>query len=175
MELPAELRAWIGRESEPVETPGAIEWSDVRRYMNATGDCNPLWGAADFADNAGRVGTLAPPAMILDVVRPAPSHDSVDESGERAFPSLAGLAGTITVTREVARLNAGTDIEWMRPIRIGDRLTVRFKILDITARGTAEGPAVFITEERTYVDQDGELVAVSRQVTARTLASSDPP
>ncbi len=172
MELSEELRAWIGRESAPVQAPGPIEWTDVRRYMNATGDTNPLWGAADLERNPARAGAPAPPAMILDVLRPPAGQDGTGESGERAFPSMGGFAALITIPGERARLNAGTEIEWVRPLRIGDWVTVRFKILDIGSRDIQSGQAVFITEERTYVDQAGAVIAVARQTTVRMLAGS---
>jgi hydroxyacyl-ACP dehydratase HTD2-like protein with hotdog domain len=171
-ELSDELRVWIGRESGPVRAPGPVEWSDVRRYMNATGDHHPMWGDADPDRNPARAGTLVPPAMILDVLRPPAGEDDTAESGERPFPSLGGVAGQITVPGERARLNAGTEIEWIRPLRIGDWVMVRFKILDIRCKETQSGPAVFITEERRYLDQAGEVIAVARQTTLRTLAAS---
>ncbi len=140
--------------------------------MNATGDRNPLWGAADLEANPNRLGALAPPAMILDVLRPGPGQDRTDERGEREFPSLGGLAATITVPGERGRLNASTDIEWLRPLRIGDWVTVTFKITDVAVKDGRTGPAVFITEERHYVDQVGQPLALVRQTTVRTLAPS---
>jgi hypothetical protein len=172
--LPDELRAWIGRESGPVRAPGPIEWSDVRRYMNATGDLNPLWGAADVDANPSRIGAPAPPGMILDVLRPEAGADEIAESGDRPFPGIGGLAATIEVTGEVARLNAGSEIEWLRPLRIGDWITVRFRIADIQLRRTAAGPAVFIVEERRYLDQHGHPVAVVHQTTVRRLPAEGP-
>lgn len=172
MDLPDELRRWIGRESAPVPAPGPIEWSDVRRYINATGDANPLWGAADLDRNPARTGSLAPPAMILDVLRPEAGRDGTDETGRRGFPSIAGLAGTISIPGEIARLNAGTEIEWLRPLRIGDWVTVRFKILDVEWKTGASGPAVVITEQRTYSDQQEETITVVRQVTLCRVAGS---
>jgi hydroxyacyl-ACP dehydratase HTD2-like protein with hotdog domain len=109
--------------------------------------------------------------MILDVLRPPAGEDDMADGGERAFPSLAGFAALITVPGERTRLNAGTEIEWIRPLRIGDWVTVRFKILDIRHRDTQSGPAVFITEERRYLDQTGETFAVAHQTTVRPLAS----
>ncbi len=171
-DLPDALRRWIGYESEPVRAPGPIEWTDVRRYMNATGDRNPLWGAADLESNPTRAGALAPPAMILDVLRPAPGQDRVDDCGERGFPSLAGVSGLIEVPGDGRRLNASTEIEWMRPLRIGDWVTVRFTITDIVLKEGRTGPAVFITEERRYADHAGRLLAVVRQTTVRALERS---
>jgi acyl dehydratase len=169
--LPDDLRQWIGREGGPVHAAGPIEWTDVRRYMNAAGDLNPLWGEADLTTNPSRTGALAPPAMILDVLRPVAGADVVTGNGGRPFPSLGGLAATVPVAGEVARLNAGTEIEWLRPLRIGDWISVRFRITDVQLRRTAEGPAVFITEERRYDDRHGDAVAIVRQTTVRRLAA----
>jgi acyl dehydratase len=167
--LPEALRQWIGRESGPVRAPGPVEWSDVRRYINATGDRNPLWGAGASAGDPHRRGALAPPVMILDVLRPGSGQDEPDERGERGFPSLGGLAATIPVPGERARVNASTEIEWARPLRIGDWVAVRFKIVDIALKDGQAGPSVAITEERAYTDQRGEPIATVRQTTVRLL------
>ncbi len=164
-DLLPQLREWIGRESGPVTAPGPVEWSDVRRFLNATGDANPRWIGRGGA--APPVGTPVPPAMILDVLRPPPGADVPGEDGERGFPSLGGLAATIPVPGERMRLNAATDIEWFRPLRIGEVVSVLFTILDVAAGETQQGPAVFITEERRYSNQDGERIATVRQTTVR--------
>jgi acyl dehydratase len=168
---PAVLRDWIGREAGPIRAAGPIEWSDVRRFMNATGDTNPMWGDAPSAANPHRDGALAPPAMLFDVLRPAAGEDDTNEHGERPFPSIGGLAAAIEVPNEIGRMNAGTEVEWLRPLRIGDWLSVRFRIVDIQEKQTGSGPAVFITEERRYEDQAGAATAVVRQVTVRRLAA----
>ena len=38
-----EVRAWIGLTTELMALPEEIAASDVRRYVEATGDTNPLW------------------------------------------------------------------------------------------------------------------------------------
>ncbi len=165
------LRRWIGYESEPIRAPGPIEWSDVRRYINAVGERNSLWRAGDLQPAPGRIGAPVPPAMILDVLRPAVISTEGDR-GERGFPSPGGLAALIEVPGEQIRLNVSTEIEWMRPPRIGDWVTVRFKIVDIAVKEGHAGPAVFITEERRYVDQAEQPLAVVRQTTVRMLSRS---
>lgn len=169
IELPEQLREWIGRESPPLRAPGPIEWSEVRRYMNVTGDMNPLWGAANVEQNPHRDGALIPPAMVLDVLRPAPGSDVTAETGDRDFPSVAGLASMVSAPGENARMNVGTEIEWIRPPRIGDWITVRLKIADIVLKQKNSDRSLFITEERKYFDQQQMLIAIVRQVTVRRL------
>ncbi len=169
IELPESLRAWIGRESPPLHVPGPIEWSEVRRYMNATGDVNPVWGATDIEQNRHLDGTLAPPVMVLDALRPAPGRDAPTDTGDREFPSLAGLASMVPMPGESTRMNVSTEIEWIRPLRIGDWITVRLKITDIVLKRKNSGLSLFITEERRYFDQDQKLIAIAHQVTVRRL------
>ncbi len=169
IELPEKLREWVGRESPPFRVPGPIEWSEVRRYMNATGDVNPLWGAADLEQNPYRDGALVPPVMVLDALRPAPGGDVTTETGDRDFPSLAGLASMVPVQGESARMNVGTEIEWIRPLRVGDWITVRLKITGIVLKRGNSGLSLLITEERRYFDQDQTLIAIVRQETARRV------
>jgi acyl dehydratase len=58
-----ELRGWIGRKSAlaQLETMSA---SDVRRYIDATGDANPLWLDDEFARAAGYQSRLLPPTLV---------------------------------------------------------------------------------------------------------------
>jgi hydroxyacyl-ACP dehydratase HTD2-like protein with hotdog domain len=81
------------------------------------------------------------------------------------------LAAAIHVPDEVGRMNAGTEVEWLRPLCIGDWLSVRYRITDIQEKQLGSGPALFITEERRYEDQAGAVTAVVRQTTLRRLSS----
>ena len=54
-----ELRDWIGRKT-PLRELEIISAADVRRYVDATGDANPLWLDDDFARAAGYRGRLLP-------------------------------------------------------------------------------------------------------------------
>ncbi|MDE0213700.1 MAG: MaoC family dehydratase, partial [Deltaproteobacteria bacterium] len=58
-----ELRRCVGRKG-PVRTLGTLSASDVRRYVDATGDVNPLWLDDEFARSAGYKGRLLPPILV---------------------------------------------------------------------------------------------------------------
>ena len=63
--------------------------------------------------------------------------------------------------------NAGTDIEWLEPVHVGDRLSVRHRIRDITARAGRRGLGVYITRETEYTNQDGRVVTRLTQTVVR--------
>ena len=162
------LRQWIGHEWGPVKAPGPIEWSDVRRYLNAVGGQSPAARAVNAQNSSDANGTPVPPAMILDVLRPAPGMDDHGDA-DGGLSSTGGPVALIKVPGERLRLNVSTEIEWMRSPRIGDWVSVQFKIVEITVKERRDGPAVYITEERRYTDQAGQPLALVRQTTARIL------
>ena len=58
-----ELREWIGRKT-PLRQLEIISAADVRRYVDATGDANPLWLDDDFARGAGYRSRMLPPTLV---------------------------------------------------------------------------------------------------------------
>ena len=58
-----ELRGWVGRTS-PVHLLELLGASDVRRYVDATGDANPLWLDDTHARSLGHPGRLLPPLLV---------------------------------------------------------------------------------------------------------------
>ena len=58
-----ELRAWIGRTT-PLRPLEMITTSDIRRYVDATGDANPLWLEDEFARSVGYPRRLLPPILV---------------------------------------------------------------------------------------------------------------
>ena len=58
-----ELREWIGRKT-PLRLLEIISAADVRRYVDATGDANPLWLDDDFARGAGYRSCILPPTLV---------------------------------------------------------------------------------------------------------------
>ncbi|HET8678980.1 MAG TPA: MaoC family dehydratase N-terminal domain-containing protein [bacterium] len=162
------LRQWIGPEWGPLKAPGPIEWSDVRRYLNAVGGQSPAARAAHAQGSSSGSGITIPPAMILDVLRPAPGMEGYADA-DGGLPSSGGPVALIQVPGERLRLNVSTEIEWMRPPRIGDWVSVQYKIIDIAVKERRDGSAVYITEERRYTDQAGQPLALVRQTMARFL------
>ena len=59
--LTPEVRSWIGRATELMPLPEPIALSDIRRYVEATGDRNPLWLDDEAARAAGYRARVVPP------------------------------------------------------------------------------------------------------------------
>jgi acyl dehydratase len=58
-------------------------------------------------------------------------------------------------------INLNQEFEWLLPVRVGDRLGARHKVVSVHQRGTKLDPlSVWIKTETTIVNQRQEIVAV---------------
>jgi len=128
------LKAKVGVEWEPREYEIGREM--IRRFARAVGDPNPLW----------QDGTTAPPTFILSI------------GFEQFVEDLMSLTPFNTV------LMGSTDIECYQPVRLGDVITVIFKISNLRERQGAMGKMAFMTFDSSYKNQRQEVVAKCRQM-----------
>ncbi|MBD7939962.1 MaoC family dehydratase [Brevundimonas guildfordensis] len=145
-----ELKAWIGRSIGRIPIPEPISGSEVRRYMRATGDNNPLWFDDDFARAAGYRGRVVPPMVVHEVFRRVGG-----EGGEWADPWISlPLPEGYTDAR-----NAGSESEWLRPVYLNEPLGVECQITGIKARqGKSGAVTIFAEREERLVNGEGETV-----------------
>lgn len=150
-----EIRAWIGRETPP----WTIEASklDIRRFAVATDDLNLLYLDEEYAKQSCHGGMLAPPLFYM-----APLTNPVPESELR--PDGLPYEGKFPIppTPLPRLMDGGTEIEFFAPIRVGDTLTGRCKIVDIYQKEGRTGPLIFIVRESRFTNQKGELVLVEK-------------
>jgi hydroxyacyl-ACP dehydratase HTD2-like protein with hotdog domain len=150
-----EIRSWIGRE-----TPSwTIEVSrlDVQRFAVATDDLNPLYLDEEKAKQSVYGGLIAPPLFYMaPLTEPKPEselrHDGLPYEGK--FP--------IPPTPLPRLMDGGTDIEFFQPIRVGDILTGRSKIVDLYQKEGRSGPLIFVVRETTFTNQQGVVVLIEK-------------
>ena len=128
------LKSKIGVGWEPREYQ--IEREMIRRFARAVGDPNPLW----------QDGVIAPPTFILAI------------GFEQFVEDLMSLTPFNTV------LMGGTELECYQPIKLGDVITVVFKISNLRERQGKMGRMAFMTFDSSYKNQKQELVAKCRQM-----------
>jgi hydroxyacyl-ACP dehydratase HTD2-like protein with hotdog domain len=150
-----EILSWIGRE-----TPSwTIEVSrlDVQRFAVATDDLNPLYLDEEKAKQSVYGGLIAPPLFYMaPLTEPKPEselrHDGLPYEGK--FP--------IPPTPLPRLMDGGTDIEFFQPIRVGDVLTGRSKIVDLYQKEGRSGPLIFVVRETTFTNQHGAVVLIEK-------------
>jgi acyl dehydratase len=161
-----EMRACIGRTS-PIRTlPEEISASDVRRYVEAIGDQNPLWTDDELARSVGYRGRRVPPILVREL------RWRIDEQEVAEGDTWTGLVlpPNFTSTR-----NAGQEVEWLAPVYIGDRLAYQTRLTDVFGRQGRNGPIIFTKRETEIRNQHGVPVARVTGTSAKMAASQYPP
>ncbi len=150
-----EYRKTIGEEL-PFKPSKEANLDNIRRFGDGVGDYNPLFRDETHAA-ASRFGMMtAPPAFIFSV----------------SLGVVAGETGAIDrkrVSTEFLPVNyAGADIEFVRPIWVGDRITCTERVGE-TVRKTSKriGGIAFNTGLVTYTNQRHEVVARVKTLMAR--------
>lgn len=144
-----EIRAMIGTLSEPVIMEvGRVA---IRRYADAVGDDNPLFQDVEHAKNAGYEDIICPPGFWGWPIK-----------GRATIGGLSIVGGVLVKAGLWRILDGGVDQEFYIPIRAGDTLTAYSKVADIREREGKTGKMLFTTVETTYLNQNGDTVAVNR-------------
>lgn len=126
---------------------------NIMNFADAVGDANPLWINEEYARKSRFGGITAPPTFLYNV-----HHGSTPALGPPGVPPAMGLAV----------LYAGAELEFFRPIRLGDEFTVRGKSTGIVRkRSRSLGPMLFATGEAYYYNQKKELIGIIRTTICR--------
>lgn len=154
------MRAWIGRTSElePLEPLGA---SEVRRYVDATGDTNPLWLDDAFARSAGYRARLLPPTLVGWI------RFSLKEGPSSKEGTSYDLGRQLPVPERYTNVrNAGSETEWLEPVYWGEQLYSQSCVVDIVAREGRMGVGIYITQEEQVLNEKREVVLRRRHTIA---------
>jgi acyl dehydratase len=158
--ITAELRSWIGRES-PITRLEIMSASDVRRYVDATGDANPLWLDDAFARGAGYQSRLLPPTLVGWVPFSMREGDSASGADATDLRRQLPLPESYTNVR-----NAGSETEWLQPAYVGEQLSTQSRIVDIVARQGRTGLGIYITQEEQILNSQKQIVMRRRHTVA---------
>ena len=138
-----ELRSFIGVESTPVTYE--IERHAVERFANAVGDPNPLHADEIAARNSSYGGLIAPPTFFRSLL-----------PGAYPKPYPEPFAHI---------LDGGSKYRYREPVRVGDRITVTRKIIDLFEKQGRLGTMLFKIAEISYVNQLGQVAATQTTTT----------
>lgn len=167
-DLDAVRAEWVGRVVSESTGKYPVEYDPIRRHCHMTGDANPLFLDPEFAKAAGPHGDVVVPPSLLPIYfasgGPWPRRPRPKEGGE-SKPKRPGF--TLGVPTPGDRgINMGTEWEFPRPIRVGDRLRSEQMVTDVFMKGIKmDDKAVWIVSETTFYNQGGQSVAVWRNTT----------
>jgi acyl dehydratase len=148
-----EMRRQIGVESPPWTYE--VTTTSVRMFARGVGYTDPVYFDVDAAKRAGYRSLPAPPTYLgTPVFLPGLSSDTFSgpaQGGPRLEHGLKNL------------LDGGTETEYFDSICAGDTLTVKSKLAGLDVRESRSiGKMLITTQETSYTNQLGKLVAVQR-------------
>ncbi|MFC1935351.1 MaoC family dehydratase N-terminal domain-containing protein [Chloroflexota bacterium] len=177
--LTPEVKAMIGVEGERVEiTMWGIEKEGLRRFTQGIMDPDPRYWDEDFARTTKFGEIVTPPiyCTYLDRTRPG-SEDPITQAFKENSVSdgVGGVQHRLQqgalppVPTELVRLiNAGNEAEVLQYPRLGDRVFSQAKYANIVERTGRDGtPMLFITTEKTFTNQKGEVLCIQRGMSMR--------
>ena len=142
-----ELKSLVGREIDL--GTAVIEAGAIAKFADAIKDPNPLYRDEEYAKGTPYGGIIAPPTFI----------HCFRDVGYARF-NLEPLPWEKTTG-----LNGGNEFEIYGPMRPGDVITGKAKLVDIYARQSRSlGPMLFHIVEMTYTNQNNEVVGKQRSI-----------
>lgn len=152
-DIEAVRREWIGRSTPVTRGRYPVEYDPIRRHCQMVEDSNPLYLDPDFAAST-RFGSVIAPPTLADYF-----------AGNGTWPRAAEGRNLIrdVPTRGDRLINMNQTLEFVRPAKIGDRLSSQTTIADIYEKPIRLDPkAVWLVFETRVTNQDGELVSLTR-------------
>ena len=167
--LTDEVKAFIGVETEWSAFSDPISPSEVRRFVHAIMDDNRLYYDEAYARGTKYGEVVCPPLYAAFAFRRAHgTPDPLDRlKTERDWDAYGGGA-----TRQALphvphgfprMVNGGSEIDLYKRIRPGKRIRTKARYHDIRERIGKTGPMAIIIGETIFQDDDGDLIARTRQ------------
>ena len=157
-DIEAVRKEWIGKRTPVRAGRYPVEYEPIRRFCHMVEDTNPLFLDPDYAATTQYGSVIAPPVMMS-----AFSGPGIWPVIEEGIPLIHQVP-----TLGQRSINLGVETEFLRPVKIGDRLTSYSEIVDIFIKPIQLDPkAVWVVTENRISNQNGELVAVGRNTGLR--------
>ena len=154
--IPPESLARVGEIlAGPVTV--VIDRREAQRYAYAVGDENPAYFDESAAEAAGYRTITVPPLFVTHALVPPKPANMLREDGL--------YQDATSVHLEVSRMMFGGE-EWdfIEPVCVGDEITATTRLADLDQKEGSKGPFVRLVRETTFVNQEEQLVARSRQI-----------
>ncbi|MES2482492.1 MAG: MaoC family dehydratase N-terminal domain-containing protein [Pseudomonadota bacterium] len=150
----AELQAMVGLEGPSFEGPDPVNTAMIRHWCAAIGDRHPAYTQPALAAQTQWHGVIAPPAMLQAWVMPGFGVPPADNDPIAHFHKRSAELGYSSIVA------TNCEQEYLRPLRLGDRVSVRKRIEAVSdEKRTALGAGIFLTSRFTFTDGDGHEVA----------------
>jgi 3-methylfumaryl-CoA hydratase len=144
------LKDWVGREQAQQDLITAAPLSGLSATL-------------DRDDPLPAAGTPVPPLWHwLYFLPQAPAH----QIGPDGHPRRGGFLPPVALPR---RMWAGSRLDFVQPLRVGERATRRSRILSVDAKQGRSGTLVFVTVRHDYSGDQGLALTEEHDIVYRDL------
>ena len=126
----------VFENTDPVEVKPEM----IARFCASIGETNPLFTDADAAKRGPYGGIVAPPSLAVTFRNGRHFFEHIPRYGRRGF-------------------DAGKDVEFVAPIRPGDKISLSSHVKEIYEKTGRTGTMVFVVIRSTLRNQKDEVVA----------------
>ena len=161
------LQARVGKNltnAGPAAAPDTVNMPMIRHWVDALDDRNPVYEDEEYAAHTRFGGIIAPPAMLQAWTMPRSKLDGIRERGGAGVDiDPDSPLGALDRAGFTATLATNSELEFDRPLRLGDQLTSEVILEAVSTRKkTAMGQGYFVTWVTTYTDDQGQVVGRQR-------------
>jgi acyl dehydratase len=123
-----------------VTDPVEVKADKIKRYCEALGETNPIYTDEEAAKKGPYGGIVAPPSFAVTFRNGRHFFENVPRFGRRGF-------------------DAGKDVEFVSPIRAGDKVSLSSHVKEIYEKTGRTGTMVFVVIRSTLKNQKGDVLA----------------
>ncbi len=153
----------IGTEAPPLAGRYPVEHDPIRRYCAAVDDLNPLFLDPEHAAGTRHGSVICPPLFVGYFACPGVWPPFSDEEDEQRGAGTFWGSGPRITTPGTRPINLTTEYELLKPVKVGDLLSVVSRFADVYIKPIRIDPNAFWrVTERTVTNQDGDVVAIVR-------------
>lgn len=142
------LRQWIGRSETQKDILHASHLAGLSALLDGDG-------------HAPGVGTPLPPTAHWLFFQPRAPQSEIGADGH---PKRGGFMPAIKLPR---RMWAGSRLDYIRPLLVGQEVTRTSSILDINEKQSAAGALIFVTLKHAYDGPDGLALVEEQDIVYR--------
>ncbi len=146
-----------------------LDWSAIRRYCEPVEMDFPLFFDDAVAKKHGHKGIICPASYVQTLTsqplwKPGdPTRWPASERNYRASRGESSGDKPLPMPKTTAAFATDRETETLLPVYIGDRISARGrKLISVAIRETSVGHGAFMIFENEWLNQKGELVALSR-------------
>jgi len=148
----------IARRPVQVRQLGEVTRLMIQRYAIAVGDLNPLYFDDAYARACDYPGIIAPPNFLTAIIgwdAGPPESELLEDGTERStlVPEIEGLR----------LMGGGQQLAFGQPVRPGDVVTARRKLLELYQRESKFGVLTFVVFDVVYTNQRDEHLVTCRE------------